>query len=309
MGTITLMQLDLNLLTALDALLDESSVSGAAQRLHLSEPAMSRTLGRIRRATGDPILIRAGRSMTPTPRAVAMHDEVRLIVLRSSALLAPVTELDLGSLERTFTLRCHDAIAAPLAAVLVHRTSESAPLVAFRFVAEVPADTADLGRGLVDLAIGSATFGPADIVHEHVADDQLVGLARYGNPHVAGRAGLDGFVSAPHVIVSRRGRLVDATDDVLQSLGRSRRVVASVASTAAALEIVRDTDAIATVPSSIASRASADGSLLSFPLPVHLPPVPIVLAWQHRLTPDVGHAWLRGLVRDALSSMLTDSSV
>lgn len=303
------MQLDLNLLTALDALLDESSVSGAAQRLHLSEPAMSRTLGRIRRATGDPILVRVGRSMAPTPRAVAMHDEVRSVVLRSRALLAPVSELDLGSLERTFTIRCHDAIAAPLAAILVHRANATAPLVSFRFVAEAPADTADLGRGLVDLAIGSATSGPADIVHEHVADDQLVGLARRGNPHVDGVGDLEGFASAPHVIVSRRGRLEDAVDDALRALGRHRRVVASVASIAAALEIVRDSDVVATVPSSIAGRASADGALRSFPLPVDLPRVPVVLSWQRRLGSDVGHVWLRELVRDALGSMLADSSV
>lgn len=298
------MQLDLNLLTALDALLEESSVSGAAQRLHLSEPAMSRTLGRIRRATGDPILIREGRTMAPTPRALAMHDEVRAIVLRSRTLLAPVTELDLDTLERTFTIRCHDAIAASLAPVLVRRGIELAPLVSFRFVAEAPTDTADLGRGLVDLAIGAATTGPADVEHDHVADDRLVGLARRDNPHVDGVPDLDAFAAAPHVIVSRRGRLRDATDDALDALGRNRRVIASVASTEAALEIVRATDSIATVPSSIAARASADGTVGSFALPLELPDVPVVLAWHRRVTADIGHAWLRALVRDALGAMV-----
>ena len=107
------MQLDLNLLTALDALLEEESVTGAAERLHLSAPAMSRSLGRLRRATGDQILVRNGRIMRPTPRAVALRAEVRALVLRSREVLTPEAPLDLAALRRTFTLRAHDAFLRP----------------------------------------------------------------------------------------------------------------------------------------------------------------------------------------------------
>src|SRR4051812_47907760 len=95
-------KLDLNLMVALDALLREESVSGAAQRLHLSSPAMSRTLTRIRKALGDPVLVRSGRTMVPTPRALALRAEVREIVERAQAVFTPVGALEPATLERTF---------------------------------------------------------------------------------------------------------------------------------------------------------------------------------------------------------------
>src|ERR1700678_3807908 len=113
------MHVDLNLLIALDALLEENSVAAAADRLHLSPPAMSRTLARIRKATGDDILVRTGRTMTPTPRALELREEARELVLRARAVLTPVTTLDLGQLDRAFTLRCHDALVTALAPVLI----------------------------------------------------------------------------------------------------------------------------------------------------------------------------------------------
>src|SRR5688500_18733448 len=99
------MQLDLNLLTALHALLEEGSVTGAADRLRLSAPAVSRNLGRIRRLTGDDILVRTGRTMTPTPYALAVREQVAELVRQANAVLAPSRELDLAALERTFTLQ------------------------------------------------------------------------------------------------------------------------------------------------------------------------------------------------------------
>lgn len=298
------MQLDLNLLTTLDALLDEQSVTGAAERLHLSEPAVSRTLGRIRAATGDPILVRSGRAMRPTPRALEMHEEVRSLVLRARAVLSPATQLDVAALERTFTIRSHDALTSALAPALLDRVSSVAPGVRFRFLGEPSLDTADLGRGLVDLEIGSTASGPGDIAFEHVADDRLVGLARRGHPLLDAVVDLDAYTSVPHVIVSRRGRFEDSVDTALGASNRSRRVVASLVSTAGALEVVRDTDAVVTVPSTIAGRLSADGMLHGFVLPVDLPTVPVVLAWPKRFSADLAHGWLRQVVRDAVLAVV-----
>jgi DNA-binding transcriptional LysR family regulator len=299
-------QLDLNLLTALNALLEEESVGGAADRLHLSQPAMSRSLGRIRALTGDPILIRTGRTMTPTPRAIAMRDEVRSLVLRSGSVLSPVTELDLATLRRTFTLRAHDALTSVIAPSLVRHAASSAPRVAFRFLGEASADTSDLSRGSVDLEIGSSLPRAADVAHEHIGDDDLVGLSRPGNPLFERDISLAEFCAAPHVIVSRRGRLDDSVDAALTTARRARTVVASVASTAAALEIVRDTDAVVVVPASISRRSVRDGSVRSFALPVQLPPVPVVLAWHGRLSTDLAHTWLRETVTRAVREALSD---
>jgi DNA-binding transcriptional LysR family regulator len=294
------MQLDLNLLTALDALLEEESVTGAADRLHLSAPAMSRTLGRIRLATGDQILVRAGRVMRPTPRALTLRDEVRALVLRSAAVLAPEGQLHLDTLQRTFTVRSHDALTTTLAPVLVQRVASSAPGVRLRFLGEASGDDTDLGRGAVDLEIGSAVPRSSAIDYDAVGEDPLVGVARADHPLLASPIGIDQWVAMPHVVVSRRGRLRDRIDDHLESIGSSRTVVAALAATGAAIEVVRTTNAIAVVPASVATRL--DSGVAQFRLPVELPPVPIVFAWHRQFTADLGHHWFRTLTRDILSA-------
>lgn len=291
-------QLDLNLLTALDALLEEESVTGAADRLHLSAPAMSRTLGRIRRATGDQILVRTGRVMRPTPRALALRDEVRALVLRSAAVLAPERELHLGTLQRTFTVRAHDALTTALAPVLTQQVSSSAPGVRVRFLGEASGEDNDLGRGVVDLQIGSSAPTSSAIDHDAAGADELVGVARSGHPILTAPVDLDRWVAASHVIVSRRGRLRDRIDEHLESIGRSRTVVASLAATGAAVEVVRATDTLAVLPASVAAQLGAD--VAQFRLPIDLPPIPIILAWHRQFTADIGHQWFRALSRDAL---------
>lgn len=293
-----LVQLDLNLLTALDALLEEESVTGAADRLHLSAPAMSRTLSRIRRATGDEILVRAGRVMRPTPRALAIRDEVRALVLRSAAVLAPERELHLDALQRTFTVRAHDALTSGLAPVLVQQVSASAPGVRVRFLGEASGEDNDLGRGVVDLQIGSTAPTSPAIDHDDAGADELIGVARAGHPVLAAPVDLDRWVAVPHVVVSRRGRLRDRIDEHLESIGRSRTVVASLASTGAAVEVVRATDTFAALPASVAVQLGAD--VAQFRLPIDLPPIPIILAWHRQFTADIGHEWFRALTRDAL---------
>jgi DNA-binding transcriptional LysR family regulator len=146
--------LDLNLLVALDVLLEEQSVSGAARRMHLSEPAMSRTLGRIRKALGDPVLVRAGRQMVPTPHALAVRAEVSAVVERARALFAPGRNADLRTVRRTLTIIGSDAVAASLAPALFARAAEEAPGIRIRFLSESHADEPYLREGTADLEVG-----------------------------------------------------------------------------------------------------------------------------------------------------------
>lgn len=296
------MQLDLNLLVALDALLEEESVGGAADRLHLSAPAMSRTLGRIRAATGDPILVRSGRIMRPTLRAEVLRDEVHLLVLRSREVLAPETDLDIPNLTRTFTIRSHEAITGVLAPALLRLVSEQAPGVRLRFLGEAADDTADLGRGIVELEIGSAAPATPHIEHENLALDRLVGIARTDHPLLRGPIDIARFAAVPHVVVSRRGRLRDRVDGLLDDEGETRTVIASVASTATAVEIVRSSDAVCALPSTVATGLESTPGIAVFPLPLDLPDVATVIAWHQQFTADRGHQWMRALVR----SIFTD---
>lgn len=302
------MQLDLNLLTALDALLEEESVTGAADRLHLSPPAMSRTLGRIRKVTGDLILVRTGRTMRPTPRALELREEVRSLVLRSQDVLTPARQLDLATLERTFTLRTHDALTGVIAPALLQHTIRHAPGVTLRFLSESTEDSLDLRRGVVEFEIGSAVSPTPDVEQEHLGDDRLVGVVRNGHPLLTGEVDLARFTSIPHLVVSRRGRLRDRADDALDDAGHPRTVIASMASTSAAVDVVEATDAVVILPLSITTHLQRQRDVAVVDLPIELPPVPVTLAWNTRFTTDRGHQWMRDVIRSIVVMPMGESA-
>jgi DNA-binding transcriptional LysR family regulator len=296
------MQVDLNLLIALDALLEERSVMGAAERLHLSSPAVSRTLGRLRAVTGDDILVRTGHSMAPTPYALAVQEEVHRLVQQAHAVLRPARELDLAELVRTFTIQCHDAAAASLIPLLIERIQEQAPGVQLRILAENSADTDDLRNGRVDLELGGSRPGLPEFRSETLGHDPLVVAMRPGHP-CARRLTLRAYARHPHVVVSRRGRFSAPIDDVLAAEGFHRQVVASVATLATALQIARDSDVLVTCPGLLSRRLVANFGLITKPLPVESSAAVINFNWHQRYDSDPAHAWLREQVRSALAEL------
>lgn len=293
--------LDLNLLVALDVLLEEQSVGGAARRLHLSEPAMSRTLGRIRKALGDPVLVRAGRRMVPTPHALAVRAEVSAVVERARSLFAPGRDADLRTLQRTLTIIGHDAVAAALGAALFARAAEEAPGIRVRFLAESHVDAPVLREGTADLEIGVVDTTAPEVHVETLHQDRMVGVVRAGHPLLEGELTAERFASeADHLTVSRRGRLHGPVDTALAELGLRRRVVGAVATFPASLFIVRDTDLVGLINSwALPSAAALD--LVTFDVPLQLPPLHLGLAWHPRHDADPAHAWLRRTVRELLA--------
>ncbi len=174
---------DLNLLVTLEALLDEGSVAGAARRLRLSPSAMSRALARLRETMGDPILVRAGRGLVPTPRAIELREEVRLLVQRAAAVLGPADRLDLSSLTRTFTIRASEGFVENFGAQLLVRIEQEAGAVSLRFLPKPERESTPLRDGSVDLEIGPvrATTGP-EIRSQLLFHDRFVGVCRAGHP-------------------------------------------------------------------------------------------------------------------------------
>ncbi|WP_305787222.1 LysR family transcriptional regulator [Symbioplanes lichenis] len=297
------MQLDLNLLTVLDALLEEGSVQGAADRLRLSSPAVSRSLGRIRRLTGDDILVRTGRTMTPTPYALAVREQVGALVREAAAVLAPSRELRLAELDRTFTLQCHDALATALAPPLLAAVTAAAPGVRLRFLAEPAFDTDDLRHGRTDLEIGATAPAQPEFRSETAGHDHVVVVRRPGHPH-AGNLDLAAYAAHPHILVSRRGRLTDAVDDHLATHGLRRRVLASVATAATAMHLISRSDSLLTVPEAIWRPLVDAFGLAVSPLPFPAPRPPIVCTWHQRYDSDPAHTWLRAQVRTALATVV-----
>ncbi|MFJ9343011.1 LysR substrate-binding domain-containing protein [Streptomyces sp. NPDC101733] len=287
------MQLDLNLLTALDALLEEGSVAGAAARLHVTAPAMSRSLGRIRKATGDQILVRTGRSMVPTTRALAMRAQVHALVQQAHQLMSAQRELDLAGLERVFTVRWHDALIAACGTALITAVHRVAPGVRLRLPAESGTDTPELRRGEVDLESSSSRPTLPDIRHRLVGRDRLVVAVRPGHPLTEGPLSLQRYAAAEHLTVSRRGRLHDQIDDALTTRGTERRVIAAGPTSAFALQLALGTDLVVTLPDAVTRAARDQLGLVTLPLPLPLPDVPLYLLWHQRYDDDRAHAWLR----------------
>ncbi|NEV89754.1 LysR family transcriptional regulator [Streptomyces tendae] len=295
------MQLDLNLLTALDALLEEGSVAGAAARLHVTAPAMSRSLGRIRRTTGDQILVRTGHAMTPTPYAVAVREQVHDLLLQARTVLAPSRELDLASLDRTFTLRWHDALVTLGGPALLSAVRSQAPGVRLRFIAESSVDTPELRRAQVDLEANADRPAAPDVRTEQVAESRHVIAVRQGHPLArAGTVTAAQYAAAEHITVSRRGSLGNALDDAFAELGLTRHVVAAAPTEAAAFAFARDSDLLITVPDITMRPAATAFGLTVLRLPIELPPAPVHLSWHQRYDSDPAHLWLRDLARTAL---------
>ncbi|WP_208827917.1 LysR family transcriptional regulator [Streptomyces ficellus] len=291
--------LDLNLLVALDALLEEESVTGAAARLHVSAPAMSRTLGRIRAALGDPVLVRAGRHLVPTPRAVELRPHVRTVVASARDLLAPRPPADPAALRREFAVQASDLVLAHLGARLITAVARQAPGVTLRFLPESLEGTPALRDGRLDLELGVIGHADPETRTEALGVTGLVGAVRPGHPLAARtRVTARAFAAAEHVGVSRQGRVHGPVDDALAALGLRRRVVAVVPGWSAALLLCREADLVGLAPPGVAEALG----LRTFEVPLDLPPLPLGMAWHPRNDADPAHRWLRDRVRETWSA-------
>lgn len=297
-------ELDLNLLVALDALLTECSVVGAARRLHLSSSAMSRTLARLRETTGDALLVRAGRGLMPTPRATELRERVRDLVQDARIVLCPgATSFVLGELDRSFTLRANEGFVEVFAGPLVAAATAVAPGVHLHFVPKPDKDVAALREGLIDLEIGVLGRSGPEIRIQTLFQDHFVCAVREGHPLLgAGKITAEQYARCGHVVASRRGQKSGPVDEALCALNLTRSVVAVVPSFRAALSVASESDLIALVTSSffIATQKhrarSGPAELRSFQLPVHTEPITVSQMWHPRLDADPAHVWLRGLV-------------
>ncbi|MBB3889731.1 DNA-binding transcriptional LysR family regulator [Phenylobacterium haematophilum] len=292
---------DLNLLFALDVLLAEGSVATAARRLRLSPSAMSRTLARLRETTGDPLLVRAGRGLVATPRAIALQPQVSQIVKEAAALLAPLEGLDIATLARTFTLRTSDGFVECFGPGLIAKVSAEAPNVRLNFLQKPDKDSGPLREGRVDLETGvvDASLGP-ELRTQALFLDRLIGVVRAGHPLANGEVTAKQYAAARHVIVSRSGFEADAVDRPFLPEDLTRQVASVVGGFAVALSLARTSDLVATVPERH-SEILREG-MFSFPIPADTKPFTVAMLWHPRLDADAAHRWLRGCVREVCLS-------
>lgn len=293
---------DLNLLITLDVLLAEGSVAAAAKRLRLSPSAMSRALARLRETTGDPLLVRAGRGLVPTPRAVALREQVSRLVQDANAVLRPVQSLDMAQVARTFTLRTSEEFVENFGPALLARIAEEAPGVRLRFINKTDKDSTLLREGSVDLETGvvDPTASP-EVLTQALFRDRLIGVVRSGHALSQGDVSAARFAQGRHVYVSRRGQARGQIDDALEALGLARQITSIVAGFSTAIALARSTDLIAAVP----ERYTADRrDLFCFPLPLALPTFTVAMLWHPRLDADLAHRWLRSCLREVCAQQV-----
>ncbi|MEE5054365.1 LysR family transcriptional regulator [Pseudomonas alliivorans] len=293
---------DLNLLIALDALLDEGSVVGAARRMHLSPAAMSRTLTRIREATGDPVLVRAGRGLVPTPRALAMQAQVRELVEQAAQVFQARDEVDMSTLERCFNVRSNDVFFGSFGARVLEAIRVGAPGCTLRFVPEGADDDDALREGRIDLYISSRlNFGP-EIKIQNLFNTRFCGLAREGHPIFDGPITPERFAGFDHVSVSRRGRARGPIDPALAELGLERRIALITPHFHSAIFGVAESDLILSLPEPVLWGLKQLGlKMCAFAIPLALETVSVNQAWHPRFDKDPAHRWLRQTLKEVCS--------
>ncbi|MDQ0787181.1 LysR family transcriptional regulator [Streptomyces sp. B3I8] len=301
-------ELDLNLLRVFDALMDTGSVAEAAGRLHLSAPATSRALSRLRRAMGDPILVRAGQRLVPTPFAQRSAPRVKALLEAAAELRADTAGRDPRSWQRAFSIRINDGLAPVLAPRLTRRVTADAPGVLLRFVAQESKEPDLLRDGSIDLDICVAGPPPPDVHTSTLLTDRFVAVVAADSAlGRAARLTVDDLCARPHISASRRGLARGPLDDALERAGRARRVAAVVPSYAVGALMALEGDFICLVPRITAAHLVQRGVPLRLhEVPFDLPAADVQLRWHRRVDEDPASRWLRERVHGAVRALAAE---
>lgn len=297
--------LDLNLLRVFDALMATGSVSAAAAQLHLSIPATSRALGRLRRAMDDPILVRAGRGLVPTPFALRSAGRVRALLEGAAELRRDKPDGDPHTWRRSFVIRINDGLSPVLAPRLISRVTREAPGVRLRLVTDDSDDPEALRNGTVDLDIGLADTPAPDVHVEELLVDRFVALvsaqSELGRAH---QLNVEQLCRYPHISSGRGGWAPTALDDALEQIGQVRRVVAAVPTYAVACLLALEDDVIVVIPSLLARHLEDRRVPVRWhELPLTIPGGTVDQRWHRRLDADPPTRWLRRHVTTALEQL------
>jgi DNA-binding transcriptional LysR family regulator len=298
-------RLDLNLLVVFDTIYAEASITRASRRLNLSQPAISHALGRLRQMVEDPLFIRHGRLMTPTPLARRMIEPVRQSLQTIEATLTKGHRFAPGSAVKHFTIGMRDALEAAVLGGLMRAIAKSAPRITISSVRTERRDLErELSAGVIDAAIDVLLPLPEEIRRKRLGTEWLTVVARRRHPKVGAKLTLDTYLSLEHISVSSRRRGLSAEDFELGRQNLRRRVRLRCQSYFAACRVVGETDLVLTMPQRHARILNArfGNRLVSFPLKV--PAFDIYLYWHANAEGDPANAWLRQQLTGAFANIV-----
>ena len=297
-----LRRIDLNLLVSFEAIVSEASVSRAARRLHLSQSALSHSLMRLREAFGDPILVRHGRGMEATPRALAALPEVRSLLAQVGRLFAHGGRFDPATADRILHIGASDLAAATVLPRVVQRVRVDAPSLRLRVFHAGRVDAPGMLRsGQLDLALGVFNNLTADLCTRPLLEDEYRCAVAADSPRPIPRTEQE-YLSREHINVLVQGDVLGLIDEALARRGKTRNIVVTVAHFGAAIALLSGTDLVYTGPAGIFSAAAAEGLVRTFEPPVALPAFPTQMAWSQRSDQDEGLRWMRACIAASAAS-------
>jgi len=303
--------LDLNLLRVFDVVMAERSLTRAARRLALTQPAISNAMRRLRETLHDELVVRQGLVLAPTPRAEVLWPVIRSALQQLEQSLAP-TEFEPSTDQSTFILTMADATAAELMPGLSSWLETQAPGVSLRVVPLTTrdprrllrAETADLAVGhfpavLADLTARAQSGEAVDFQHQRLFDGEYVCVMRQGHPLASSPLTLQAFCDARHLLVSFSGRPYGFVDEALASLGRQRRVVMTVNQFATAGRVVAQSNLLTVLPRHFVQVAGMGDALALRELPFDVPAVHVDMLWSGHRPQTAAQLWLRDAVARA----------
>lgn len=296
-------KLDLNLLVALDAMLTERNISRAAERQHLSQSAMSNALARLRDYFGDELLVQVGRRMELTPRAEALREAVRELLVRVETTIAVQPEFEPDSSDRVFRLFVSDYTVFVLMPHVLALAAAQAPGLRFDLLPQMDQPHRALERGEIDLLIIPQGFCSAEHPSEVIFEDHFDCVVWQGSATAAEPLTLERYLDAGHVVV-RTGRTQQSyEEEFLKTLGIARRIEVTTTSFVAPPHLVVGTERIATVHRLLASSAARHLPLARVAPPIEIPPLQQAVQWHKYRSDDPGLRWVRGLLAEAAARM------
>lgn len=294
-------KIDLNLLVVLEAILAERNVTRAAERLHISQPALSHALARLRVALKDPMLVRERGTMVPTPKALRMEAPLRAVLRQLEGILSTLEDFDPALLEETIHLGATDYADFVLMPAVVELLRAKAPALKV-IVRDIAADHLGehLSTGKIDMAIAFSADQVAGLHEDVLFADTYVCIGRRTRVKALT---LDQYLAAKHVQVSHRGLLGGVPDQTLAARGLSRDVVISTPHFMAAASIVARTDLLMTTPRRVGERLVSELPVRLYEPPYQLPKIEFKLVWHGRTHAEAGQQWVRGMMRDAAAGL------
>ncbi|WP_395343639.1 LysR family transcriptional regulator [Ningiella sp. W23] len=298
---------ELNLLIVFDAIMTEGSISRAADRLAMTQPAVSNAVSRMRVAWKDDLFVKDGRNIKPTLRAENMWAQIKAPISELSSAIKPVS-FEPATVQRTFRIALADIVAQMLLVPLRKRIENEAPNINLHCVPYTIVNTVEvLESANVDLVLGATAMMPGNIRTEYLFTPKYVCAMRVGHVLAKKTLSLEEFGGAEHLLVSLSGDTVGFTDEVLAQKGLSRRIAATVNQFSLVPSMLENSDLIAVAPLGALSASIAEGKLSGTRPPIELPPTAANMYWHKRQDKDPGVIWLRENVKEILVEAETEN--